>query len=273
MPLTRPSAAQINTVITTISDPITVLNKGSTAANIDVGFIINRNGGALANTAIFWNESANTFATAFTTASGATDANIAISEYANLKVGTLTATFVNATGNVSVGGNIAISGALYASGSLGSSGYTLQSTGSGIQWAAPSAGASLTSGTSNVAIVSSGGNVAVSVGGTTNTVVFTSSNIHITGSIIPTANVIYDLGSNSNRFRSAYFAGSTIYIGDSSISESTIASLNALTSSFPSGDYGDISTSSTDAFGVVNVASFDCGATGTTTTTDLGVLT
>ena len=356
MPLTRPSAAQINTVITTISDPITVLNKGSTAANIDVGFIINRNGGALANTAIFWNESANTFATAFTTASGADDANISISAYANLKVSTLTATFVNTTGNVSVGGNIAISGALYASGSLGSSGYTLQSTGSGIQWAAPSAGASLTSGTSNVAIVSSGGNivsaiagfkslelgvagltvannviinanvtatfvnttgnimsggnitapyyfgngsqlsgvitsvtkiingtsdvtaysggnVAVSVGGTANTVVFTSSNIHITGSIIPTANVIYDLGSNSNRFRSAYFAGSTIYIGDSSISESTIASLNALISSFPSGDYGDISTSSTDAFGVVNVASFDCGAAGTTTTTDLGVLT
>ena len=91
MGLTRPTAAQINTVITTINDPITVLNKGSTLANIDVGFIINRNGGALANTAIFWNESANTFVTAFTTASGATDANISISEYANLRVNTLTA--------------------------------------------------------------------------------------------------------------------------------------------------------------------------------------
>ena len=91
MGLTRPTAAQINTVITTINDPITVLNKGSTLANIDVGFIINRNGGALANTAIFWNESANTFVTAFTTASGAADANISISEYANLRVNTLTA--------------------------------------------------------------------------------------------------------------------------------------------------------------------------------------
>ena len=73
MGLTRPTAAQINTVITTISDPITVLNQGATLANIDVGFIINRNGGALANTAIFWNESANTFATAFTAASGDAD--------------------------------------------------------------------------------------------------------------------------------------------------------------------------------------------------------
>ena len=106
MGLTRPTAAQINTVITTISDPITVLNQGSTLANIDVGFIINRNGGALANTAIFWNESANTFVTAFTTASGGTNANISISTYANLRVNTLNSTFVNATGNIIAGGNV-----------------------------------------------------------------------------------------------------------------------------------------------------------------------
>ena len=121
MPLTRPSAAQINTVITTISDPITVLNKGSTLANIDVGFIINRNGGALANTAIFWNESANTFVTAFTAASGATDANISISAYANLRVNTLTATFVNATGNVST--------AVVNAGQINTTGNVLATTG------------------------------------------------------------------------------------------------------------------------------------------------
>ena len=101
MGLTRPRFEQINSIITTISDPITVLNQGATLANIDVGFIINRNSGTLANTAIFWNESANTFVTAFTTTTGAADANISISEYANLRVGTLTATFVNATGNIS----------------------------------------------------------------------------------------------------------------------------------------------------------------------------
>jgi hypothetical protein len=92
MGLTRPTAAQINTVVTTISDPITVLNQGATAANIDVGFIINRNGGSLANTAIFWDESANTFVTAFTTTTGVTNANINIAQYANLSVGSLTAT-------------------------------------------------------------------------------------------------------------------------------------------------------------------------------------
>ena len=99
MGLTRPRFSQFDTTISSISDPVTVLNKSSTLANVDVGFIINRNGGALANTAIFWNESANTFVTAFTTTTGAADANISISTYANLRVGTLTATFVNTTGS------------------------------------------------------------------------------------------------------------------------------------------------------------------------------
>jgi hypothetical protein len=92
MGLTRPRFSQFDTTISSISDPVTVLNKSSTLANVDVGFVINRNGGALANTAIFWNEGANTFALAFTTNSGELpNANISISEYANLRVNTLTA--------------------------------------------------------------------------------------------------------------------------------------------------------------------------------------
>ena len=95
------------------------------------------------------------------------------------------------------------------------------------------------------------------------------ANINITGSIIPSANVIYDLGSSTNRFRSAYFAGSTIYLGNSIISESTIAAIP----SFPSGDYGDVDTSSSDAFGIQSVTSFDLNAAGAVSTTDLEVLT
>ena len=91
MGLTRPTVAQLNTIVTSISDPISVLNKGATLANIDVGFIINRNGGISANTAIFWNETGNTFVTAFTTTSGSTNSNISIAEYANLRINTLTA--------------------------------------------------------------------------------------------------------------------------------------------------------------------------------------
>jgi len=301
MGLTRPTAAQINTVITTISDPITVLNKGSTAANIDVGFIINRNGGALANTAIFWNESANTFVTAFTTASGDADANISISTYANLRVSTLTATFVNTTGNIVSGGNVT---APYFFGNGSQLSGVITSV------------TKIINGTSDVTAYS-GGNVAVTVGGTANTVVFTSSNVHFAGSLIPTANLTFDLGAPTKRWRDAYFSGNTIYLGNAVISSSgtdifigttggfgvpvgTTAqrsdvqgairfntddvrfesydgtTWNTLAygtlSDFPTGDYGDTTTTTTDAFGVASATSFDCGAAGTITTTDLDVL-
>ena len=94
------------------------------------------------------------------------------------------------------------------------------------------------------------------------------ANLTITGSIIPSANVTYDLGSSTNRFRSAYFAGSTIYLGNTALSESTVAAIN----SFPSGDYGDLITSSSDAFGVQSATSFDLNVAGTVSTIDLEVL-
>jgi hypothetical protein len=159
MGLTRPRFEQLNTIITNFTDPISVLNKGSTQANIDVGFIINRNGGALANTAIFWNESANTFVTAFTTASGVADANIAISTYANLRVSTLTATFVNTTGNIVSGGNVT---APYFFGNGSQLSGVITSV------------TKIINGTSDVTAYS-GGNVAVTVGGTANTILFTNS--------------------------------------------------------------------------------------------------
>jgi hypothetical protein len=159
MGLTRLRFEQINSIITTISDPITVLNQGATLANIDVGFIINRNGGALANTAIFWNESANTFVTAFTTTTGAADANISISTYANLRVGTLTATFVNTTGNIVSGGNVT---APYFFGNGSQLSGVITSV------------TKIINGTSDVTAYS-GSNIAVTVGGTANTILFTNS--------------------------------------------------------------------------------------------------
>ena len=159
MGLTRPRFEQLNTIITNFTDPISVLNKGSTQANIDVGFIINRNGGALANTAIFWNESANTFVTAFTTASGVADANIAISTYANLRVGSLTATFVNTIGNIVSGGNVT---APYFFGNGSQLSGVITSV------------TKIINGTSDVTAYS-GSNIAVTVGGTANTILFTNS--------------------------------------------------------------------------------------------------
>jgi len=251
MPLTRPRFSQFDTTISSISDPITVLNKTSTLANIDIGFILNRDGGVSSNVALFWQESANTFVLAFSANTGEvtgsiTNSNIAISSYANLRVNTLTSGNIMATGNV-------VAPYFFGNGSQLSGIITSV--------------VKIISGTSDITTYENG-NIAVSVGGTANTVVFTSSNTFIKGSLIPTANLTFDLGSPTNRFRSAYFSGSTIFVGNSSISESTIAAIVA----FPTGDYGDLVTSTVDAFGVQSATSFDLNAAGGITEIDLEVL-
>ena len=62
-------------------------------------------------------------------------------------------------------GNLTVTGALIAGGGSGTAGQLLQSTGTGITWTAPTAGSQVSSGTSNVAVLSSGGNVVISIGG------------------------------------------------------------------------------------------------------------
>jgi hypothetical protein len=138
MGLTRPKFTQINTTAVTVSDPLLVLNQGSTLANVDIGLLMNRNNGATGNVSLFWNESGNTFVLGWTGNSGTTNSNVSITEYANLKLGTL-------------------------------------------------------------------------VGGT-------NSNIYVTGSILPTANVTYDLGSSTNRFKTLWLSGNTIALGKESVS-------------------------------------------------------
>lgn len=87
MGLTRPTARQINTVTTTISDPLTVLNAGAIAANIDIGLIMNRDSGIVSNAAIIWQESSDQFVLGLTSNSGVINSNVTISEYANVRAG------------------------------------------------------------------------------------------------------------------------------------------------------------------------------------------
>ena len=96
MALTRPSFNQINSTVTALNDPLTVVNKSATSANQDVGFVFNRDGGATANVAIVWDETNDQFALVTTSSSGATNANVTISDYADLRVDDLTV-----SGNVS----------------------------------------------------------------------------------------------------------------------------------------------------------------------------
>jgi hypothetical protein len=232
--------------------------------------------------------------------------------------------FINTTGNVSAavhtGGQVSVTGLINTTGNIMSAGNITAPYyfGNGSQLSGVITSVTkIINGTSDVTAYS-GSNIAVTVGGTANTVVFTSSNVHFAGSLIPTANLTFDLGAPTKRWRDAYFSGNTIYLGNAVISSSgtdifisttggfgvpvgTTAqrsdvqgairfntddvrfesydgtTWNTLAygtiSDFPSGDYGDTTTTTTDAFGVASATSFDCNAPGTETTTDLGVLT
>lgn len=117
MGLTRPRINQLNSTITSFTDSLLVINRGGTSANIDLGFILNRDGGNLPNVALIWKEGANTFALGFTTGSGETNANISFTEYGNLVLQSLTASgTIHSTGNISSNGNIVASSFIYANG-------------------------------------------------------------------------------------------------------------------------------------------------------------
>ena len=129
--------------------------------------------------------------------------------------GDITTNNITVSNNANLGnvGNIIITG--------GTSGYVLSTNGSGnLSWVAQSAGGSsnISNGNSNVSIPTSNGNVTISVAGTSNVVNVTGTNVFVTANIIPTANITYDLGTSTNRFRDLYLSGNTINLGDSNIS-------------------------------------------------------
>lgn len=255
MALTRPRASQINTVITNVTDPLIVLNNGSTTANIDVGLVMNRDNGTLPNVAFFWDESANSFVTSFTTSTGITNANVSIGEYANIRVNTLTGDIVSTLGNIAslTSGNLTLPGTLtlgaqifytqgndgfsvnedfnignatitgyhYTSGtSRNSVAFTLARTGQFTN----GFGIHGTSSDNKFVIGSEFANSTFQfkksigmpfnvAGGTTLFEILPTGNLTVYGSILPSANVTYDLGSPTQRFRDGYFSGNTIYIG------------------------------------------------------------
>ena len=123
MALTRPKFAQIDSALVIIRDPITGLNSESTLANIDVGFVFNRDGGVSANATIFWDETNSEFAMALTTDSGTANSNISVSSYADLKVGTITSVGNVTGGNLVTAGTISVDGAISVN--SGGGGFTL----------------------------------------------------------------------------------------------------------------------------------------------------
>jgi len=115
-------------------------------------------------------------------------------------LGTLGSLNVNGLSNLSAVGNVTITG--------GSSGQYLQTNGAGgLSWATINSTA-ISNGTSNVAVTSSGGNVAVSVGGTSNVLIVTTNSVNVAGNLnTGTGNVTAGNASLGNLVTSNYFTG------------------------------------------------------------------
>ena len=211
MGLTRPKLYQFDTSVNNITDPITVLHAGATMANVDVGFLVNRASGLLSNVAIYWSETSGSFVTAYTTSSGGADSNIAVTSYAPITVGNL----------ITTNGVFWANGSPYSSGSGGGGSFN----GGAVTGATSFTNTATSTSNSTGAVTVSGG---VGISGNVyagniistqygNIVGTTNGNIYTTGSIIPTSNITYDLGTTTQRFRSLYLSGNTIDLGGASI--------------------------------------------------------
>ncbi len=136
-----------------------------------------------------------------------------LSASGNANVGNLgTGGLITATGNVR-GGNLVTPGVLSVTGNanVGNLGAT------------NIVGTLTTASQTNITAV--GTLVSLSVSGNSNI-----GNINLTGNIIPTANVTYDLGSSTNLFRDLYLSGNSIKLGTQSITSnaSGVSLSNAL---------------------------------------------
>jgi hypothetical protein len=116
-------------------------------------------------------------------------------------------------------GNIVVAGGISAGGVFGTSGQVLQSTGTGIQWAAPSAGTSISSGTSNVAVLSSGGSIATYVSGAliataSSTGLAVTGVVNASGNILSTGAIHNNVVVNSGNINAVggYFIGNGAFL-------------------------------------------------------------
>ena len=254
MALTRPKISNINTDIVGFLDPITVLHQGASQPNIDVGFLFNRANGLVSNVALYWSESANAIVTSFTSNSGSSNGNVQSTGYANVAIGSLI--MLNGAG-IYVGGNIGDPGSVMTStgtgvvwaaaggfngGTITNSFYindpsTTASTSTTTGALRVNGGVGITGNTYIGGQVTSNGNVVITSGTATTSTstgalqvsggvgigggLYVGNKIVVTGNVLPSANVTYNLGSDTSRWKDLYLSGGTIYLNTASISASS----------------------------------------------------
>ena len=116
---------------------------------------------------------------------------------AGTTVQTISAGLVAITGDLSVSGNATLSGNIL--------------------------GDRIQNGNTSFDIQTPNGNANINIGGTGNLAVFAPGNLLMTGNITPTANITYDLGTTTNRWKDLWLSNSTIYLGNSQISANATA--------------------------------------------------
>ena len=142
----------------------------------------------------------------------------------NVNTVLVAATTLSATANVQAG-NLRTTGLISATGNVLSAGNISGSfiLGNGSQLTGISAAVSvsqISEGTSNVKVVSSGGNVTVSVGGTANVAVFTTgtayfiANVSVAGIEKIGSNAVGNIGSSSNYFNQVFATATTALYAD-----------------------------------------------------------
>lgn len=180
--LTRPKQAQVQTNKVEFNDPVLLINKGegNQANDGDIGFIFDR--GTSDNVGLIWDESTDQFSFIVSAEDGNTDGDIIISSYANIKLNKINS-LVFPTAD-------------------GTSGQVIKTDGSG--------NLSFTDVVTTLQDVTDNGQT------TTNSI--TVNGLYTTGHILPNADITYDLGSPTYRFREIYLSGNSIDLGGTTIS-------------------------------------------------------
>jgi len=126
--------------------------------------------------------------------------------------------------NTPIGNVAANSGAfttVTATGNVTTNGYFV---GDGSQLSNVSA-SNISSGNSNVSVLSANGNIAVSVAGNSNVVVFGSGQIDIKANVVPATANVFSLGNATHRWANLWVSGNTITLGNIVLKDSGSATL------------------------------------------------
>jgi filamentous hemagglutinin len=139
-----------------------------------------------------------------------------ITSVSNINNGTTNMTVVSSGGNITTNvagtanvgvwynGGLSITGDLSVSGNATLSGNIL--------------GDRIQNGTTQIDIQTPGGNANVTIGGTSNVAVFATDRLTLAGNLLPSANITYDLGTTTQRWKDLWLSNSTIYLGNAQIS-------------------------------------------------------